>query len=182
MHRENVHPLEIIVAVDEEGGFGKDGKIPWHYSEDLKHFKDTTTGHVCIMGRKTYEDMLAMRKDMDAKKKKRGAAIDEILPNRQSFVVTSNAKFKAPGATVVRNLREAVNSLAANDKRKVFVIGGERMYIEALTSTTFIHMTMVPGSHACDKFFPIKVLNKFQIKSGKKEGELKFITYERVRW
>ena len=66
MHKLDV---EIIVAVDEDGGFGKDGKIPWHYSEDLKHFKEVTTGHVCIMGRKTYEDMLEMRKARDAKRR-----------------------------------------------------------------------------------------------------------------
>ena len=43
------------------GGFGKDGKIPWSIPEDLDHFKEITTGHICVMGRRTYTDMLAMR-------------------------------------------------------------------------------------------------------------------------
>lgn len=52
----------IIVAVDCEGGFGKEGKIPWFLPEDFEHFKNMTTGHVCVMGRRTYEEMLETRK------------------------------------------------------------------------------------------------------------------------
>ena len=177
MHKLDV---EIIVAVDEDGGFGKDGKIPWHYSEDLKHFKEVTTGHVCIMGRKTYEDMLEMRKARDAKKEN-PPAIDAILPNRESFVVT-RSNMDTPGATKARNLTEAIGHVMRDDPRKIFIIGGWRMYVEGLTWASRVHLTLVPGRFDCDKFFPVSVLNKnFKIIDGKQEGDLKFVTYARVR-
>ena len=170
-------PLSIIVAVDEAGGFGKDGKIPWDIPEDLKHFKEVTTGGVCIMGRKTYEDMLEMVK---ARKKGKGK-IKEILPKRESYVVTSDPDFKAEGATVVQSIRAAVESLDENDKREIFVIGGYRMFIEALSWTTTIYMTVVKGEpYQCDKKFPIEVLNKgYRIVDGNQTDKLYFVTYKR---
>jgi len=169
-----MRPMAIIVAVDESGGFGKDGKIPWHSKEDFAHFKEVTKGHPCVMGRKTYEDMLAMKKDKDN--------IKEILPGRQSFVVTSNNEFEAPGATVVNGLRAAVQSLDGNDHRPVFVLGGEKLFIEALAWTETIHMTIMDGDYDCDRFFPIKTLEKFAIVDGKLGDGLKFVTYKRRRW
>lgn len=175
------HEVEIVIAVDEHGGFGKDGKIPWYYPEDLKRFKKITTGHVCVMGRRTYVDMLEMRKERDAKKKKK-VAIKEILPNRECFVVTSNKDLETPGATKVTSIRDAFNQLSIDDPRKIFIIGGERMYREALSMTTKVHLTMVPGVHDCDKFFPVEVLTKrFLILGGEVENELKYLTYERVK-
>jgi dihydrofolate reductase len=173
--RQNMRPMAIIVAVDEAGGFGKDGKIPWHNKEDFKHFKDTTMGHPCIMGRKTYEDMRAYQS------KKKDEDITEILPGRQSFVVTSNRNFTAPGATAVGSIREAVQSLDEHDTRPVFILGGERMYIEALPWVDTIHMTVLDGDYQCDRFFPIKSLNQFHITSGRRGEGLKFVTYKRKR-
>ena len=97
--KTTISPLSIIVAVDESGGFGKGGKIPWNIPEDMKHFQEVTKGGVCIMGRKTYEDMLAMttiRKEKEAAKETGSPpttselqrTITEILPGRTSFVVT----------------------------------------------------------------------------------------------
>lgn len=177
--RQRMEPLSIILAVDEHGGFGKDGKIPWYFPEDLKHFKEVTTGHVCVMGRKTYEDMLEMRKERDAKKKTK-KKIKEILPNRKSFVVTSNPEFEAPGATVVKSLREAVQSLEPNEH--VFVIGGYRMFIEALSWADTVHLTVVKGTYDCDRFFPVEVLNKgYRIIDGTQTDDLYFVTYQRTR-
>ena len=69
--------INLIAAVDEEFGLGRDGKIPWHYPEDFKFFKEKTKGHVCVMGRKTFDDLLTYAK---------GKA---VLPGRQCIVVTS---------------------------------------------------------------------------------------------
>ncbi len=174
-------PLHIIVALDEDGGFGKDGKIPWYFPEDLKHFKEVTTGHVCIMGRKTYEDMLEMRKERDAKKGV-DKPIGEILPNRTSFVITRNEDMETPGATKAKSISEALQQIPEKDPRTVFVIGGERMFIEALSSTTTVHITLIPGRYFCDKKFPVNTLSKkFKIIDGTVEGELKFITYQRIK-
>jgi dihydrofolate reductase len=145
--------------------------------EDMAHFKETTKGAVCIMGRKTYEDMYEMvmskRKSKDNPK--------EILPGRESFVVTSDTKYIAIGATPVQSIREAVQSLDETDHREIFVLGGEKMFIEALSWTRTIYLTIVKGERfQCDKFFPIEALNKhYKIVDGKETDKLYFVTYKR---
>ena len=176
-NKTTVPPLSIIVAVDEDGGFGKDGKIPWDIPEDMKHFKEVTSGGICIMGRKTYEDMLNMVKAKRKSKKK----LKEILPGRDSFVVTSDADYKAEGATVVRNIRGAIEQLDESDHREIFILGGYRMFIEALSWTTTIYMSIVKNErYQCDKKFPIEVLNnRYKIVDGKETEKLYFVTYKR---
>ncbi len=185
----NMPPLSIIVAVDGDGGFGKDGKIPWYIPADMRHFMEVTKDSVCIMGRKTYEDMLKMVLDRKrAKITPTGSPptmpepiIESILPGRTSFVVTSNDKYEAQGATAVPNIRAAVQSLAENDKREIFVLGGRRMYIEALSWTDTVYLTLIKGdAYDCDIFFPIEVLNKeYKIVDGTQTEELYFVTYKR---
>lgn len=175
--RINIAPLSIIVAVDKSGGFGYKGKIPWNFQEDMKHFQEVTKGGVCIMGKKTYTDMLAMRKK---RKKKSKTPINEILPNRQSFVVSSTLK-TAPGATIVNNITEAVQSLESNDTREVFVIGGYRMYVQALAWTTKIYMTIIDDYYKCDRFFPLNTLNNFNITGGEKLEKMSFVEYTRIK-
>lgn len=179
--RINIQPLSIVVAVDEHAGFGKNGKIPWNIPEDMKHFQTVTKDSVCIMGRKTYEDMLEMRKSRDAKKGVE-SIIDHILPNRQSFVVTSNRELSTPGATPVANIVEAVQSLDETDTRTVFVLGGRRMFIEALPWTDTVHMTIIKGTFDCDIFFPVSTLiREFTITEGEETDKLRFVTYKRIQ-
>lgn len=179
--KERIPPLSIIVAVDTEGGFGKDGKIPWFLPEDLKNFQTTTKGGVCIMGRKTYTDMFEM---VQSKRKDPEGQIDDpVLKDRESYVVTSNKDFKAHGATAVAGIHQAIQYLEKGDKREVFILGGERMYIEALAFTQTIYMTVVKGKpYDCDRFFPIKVLNKsFDIVEGTETENLYFTKYKRKK-
>lgn len=173
--------LEIIVATDQEGGFGKDGKIPWYHPEDLKHFKEITTGNICLMGRKTYEDMLEMRKARDKKNGKSDVPIKEILPNRLSFVITSNKTLDTPGAVKAKSIEHALSMLDPDDPRHTFVIGGEQMYVEALPRTGIVHRTIVPGRYGCDRFFPISALDyAFTTASIKTDGDLTFYTHIRI--
>lgn len=172
-------PLSIIAAVDECGGFGKDGKIPWHYSEDLKHFHQVTKDSACIMGRKTYEDMYEMvvARKSKGKESKTPVRIKNILPGRDNYVVTKQEKLE--GVTTVNNIRKATMLTKRN---KIFVLGGERMFIEALPFVTKIYMTLVKGDFKCDRFFPVDVLTKhFKITSGEEGNEsLLFVNYERI--
>jgi len=179
--KERYPPLSIIVGVDAEGGFGKDGKIPWFFPEDLKHFQKTTKGGVCIMGRRTYTDMFEM---IQSKRKDPEGQIDDpILKDRESFVVTSNSDFEAHGATAVAGIYQAIQCLKKEDQRPIFVIGGERMYIEALAFTETIYMTVVKGKpYDCDRFFPLQILNKkFEIVNGRETDDLDFLTYKRKK-
>ena len=172
--RINIAPLSIIVAVDQDGGFGKGGKIPWHFKEDFDHFKEKTKDSVCIMGRKTYEDMLEMVK---ARKKDKTKVIKEVLPGRMCFVVTRNKDYKAEGATVVQSITQAVQSLDQTDKREVFILGGFRMYVEGLAWANKVYMTIVKDKFDCDVFFPVKSLERFKISEGRQTKELDFLTY-----
>lgn len=171
---------EIIVAVDRYSGFGKDGKIPWNLPEDLKHFKDLTNGHVCVMGKYTFNNLLEIRNARDATK---GIVlpIKDILPGRQSYVVTSERTFTTPGATRVKDLRQVQDKMR-DDPRTLFVIGGYRLFVEALTWCQTIHMTVLKDekNFDCDVQFPIQVLNKkFKIVSGKETEKAYYVVYQR---
>ena len=181
MFKEKLPQLSIIVAVDEDGGFGKDGKIPWNFPEDLKHFQTTTKGGVCIMGRRTYTDMV----EMIQSKRKEGnkEIVGPILKDRESYVVTSNSDLEVHGAMSVKSIRAAVQSLEKGDKREIFILGGFRMWVEALTYTQTIYMTVVKGkTYDCDRFFPVDVLNKkFKIEEGRETDDLNFLKYTRMK-
>lgn len=173
-------PLKLIVAVDEQGGFGKEGKIPWNHPEDLKHFQRVTKDAACIMGRKTYQDMydiVVARKKKD-KKSKEPVKIKEILSGRDCYVVTRQKKIE--GATAVPRIRKAIE---LTDRKNTFVIGGEQIYSEALPFVNYIYMTLVKGEHECDRFFPIDYIRKhFKIVNGKKGSDsLLFIEYKRIK-
>lgn len=165
--------MDIIVAVDSDGGFGKDGKIPWHFKCDFAHFKKVTEGKVCVMGKNTYLDMAEMIKS-------RGKEIgDAILPNRQCYVVTSTLT-ETPGATPVSDIQDVIN-LHGTD---IMVLGGERLYIRALSSAEKVHMTVIDKHYDCDVHFPVEAMEKyFEISEGTRETEngteLLFVTYVR---
>lgn len=162
--------------MDLEGGYAKDGKIPWKCSDDLKRFKKTTTGNVCIMGRRTYLDMVEM---MEARKIDVNT-LDDILPGRKSFVLSRNPNFKAPGATVVPSIRQAWQSLEERDTREVFILGGERVFTEALAWTTKIYMNIIKDTFDCDKFFPVSAINKdYTIRAGEETDDLYQVVYNK---
>ncbi len=173
-------PPIIIVAVDEAGGFGKDGKIPWYLPEDLQRFKVITDGHICLMGRITYEEILAARKKRDAEKGIT-ASIDDVLRNRRSFVVTSEENPVTPGATSIRNPNDIDFYIDKDETREIFVIGGRKMFISALSWAEKIYLTVVKGpTYDCDVFFPIEVLNKkWHIVSGQETEKAYFVVYNR---
>lgn len=166
--------VNLIVAVDEAGGFGKDGRIPWHFPEDLKHFQKITTGSTCIMGRKTYDDIKWMKAKAGAKPSK------ILLPTRDCYVVSSTLP-PLHDVTITKSIREATDACDVN--KPIFVIGGERMFTQALSFTERVYMTIVEGDYDCDRKFPINVLNKwFTIEAGHKseDGKLSFMTYKRI--
>lgn len=99
-----------IVAIDRNGAIGKGGTLPWHYSADLKFFKEQTAGNVCVMGRRTWE---SLRKP---------------LPNRLNVVLTRDGSVEEqPGVVVFRDAR-TVLSLVPYFARHVFIIGGRRVF------------------------------------------------------
>lgn len=119
---------------------GADNSIPWHLPEDFKWFKQTTTGHVLVMGRKTFE------------------SIGKPLPNRETIVL-SRGSFSHPNVRVVGGLGELA-TLPAD--RQVFICGGAQIYEQALPACSDLYLTVVKREVAGDAFFP-PFENRFEL-------------------
>ncbi|MDA9611758.1 dihydrofolate reductase [OM182 bacterium] len=130
--------IALICAMARNFSIGKDNKLPWHLSEDLKNFRRITTGHCIIMGRNTWE------------------SIGRPLPNRVNIVISSRKKLPAEGAIVVPNLAEAIATAQSERKvsnaDKVFVIGGARVYAEAMALADEFFLTRVHAEVPGDTF------------------------------
>lgn len=165
--------LNVIVALDKQGGYAKDGKIPWHFKCDFKHFQNMTKGHICIMGRNTYEDMAEMMKA-------RGKDIKTgILPDRMSYMLSTIRK-KAKGVKVVKTLQEVID---ANPDKQIWILGGERLFKEGLELGATAYVTVIDNDYKCDKLFPVEILQeRYNIVDGRREEEngvsLMFMTYK----
>ncbi|MGZ8940337.1 MAG: dihydrofolate reductase [Limisphaerales bacterium] len=120
--------FKAIVAMSLNRAIGKDNKLPWHLPEDLKWFKKLTTGHVIIMGRKTWD------------------SIGRPLPNRESIVVS---RTDVPGIKTVRTLKEIDPNA---DSREYFIIGGAQLFREALPLCSDLFLTLVKREAEGDVF------------------------------
>lgn len=127
--------LTLIAAVAENNALGKDNKMLWHLPDDFKRFKQLTSGHYIIMGRKTFESLPGM------------------LPNRTHVIITRQQDYKAEGCITVNSLDEAI--AACPQDEEVFVIGGGEIYVQAIDKADKIELTRVHGiSPEADAFFP----------------------------
>jgi len=135
----------VIVAVDQYGGIAKDKTIPWRFPEDMKWFQNHTKGHKCVMGCHTYEEINTI---LDEKAK------DSVLPDRECFVVSSTLA-DLPNAKVIKSLTEIEKHLVADERETVFVIGGERLFREALALANTVYMTIINDGYNCDQHFPV---------------------------
>jgi dihydrofolate reductase len=152
-----------IVAVDRQGAIGKGGKLPWHYSADMKFFKETTTGNAVVMGHKTW---LTLKKP---------------LPNRLNIVLTRQAEMEPQESVVVLRDVESVLSMAKDLKRDLFVIGGAQVYQSFLAYIEKWIVTKVPLTvEGADTFVPENYLEGFKLTESKQlEDDLNVSIYER---
>ncbi|MFW7377297.1 MAG: dihydrofolate reductase [Oligoflexus sp.] len=131
--------LSQIVACSRNGMIGKQGKMPWHISADLRYFKQTTAGHPVIMGRKTFE------------------SIGRPLPQRLNIVISRQKDIHFEGAIVASDLNEALEycrNLQDEWGEEVFVIGGGEIYRLALPLTRRIYLTRIDANVEGDTSFP----------------------------
>lgn len=128
--------VSIIAAMSENRAIGRDNKLLWRIPEDLKHFRELTTGHPVIMGRKTFE------------------SIGRALPQRINIVITKDESFQAEGCVVCHSLTEAFEIAKTKEEDKIFVIGGGMVYQEAIGFVDKLYLTMVNGEFEGDTFFP----------------------------
>ena len=128
--------LSIIVAKAKNNIIGKDNQIIWNLPEDMKHFKDLTTGHVIIMGRKTFE------------------SLGRILPDRKHIVFTQNPDFKVhdENVQIVHSMLEIQEYI--QDENENFVIGGAMIYNLLMPHVTKMYVTEIDKEFEGDSFFP----------------------------
>lgn len=126
--------ITMIAAAGQDNALGKDNDLVWHLPDDFKRFKTLTTGHHIIMGRKTWE------------------SFPKPLPNRTHIVITRNKNYKAQGAVVVHDMKDALSF--AQDQPHTFIIGGGEIYKIGLEYATHIELTRVHDTFEADAFFP----------------------------
>ena len=153
--------ISIIAAVAKNNVIGKSGELPWYIPEDLKRFKDLTSGHIVIMGRTTHESILKR--------------LGHDLPNRKSVVITSNPNYQvAEGVEKYKSLDEAIN---AHGSENIFLIGGQRIFEEGIKLVDTMYLTEIHQDYDGDVYFP-----EFQASSWDKQTDLEteeysFVTY-----
>jgi dihydrofolate reductase len=133
--------ISFIAAIGERTrALGKDGDLVWDIPEDLARFRAITKGHPVIMGRKTWESIPEKNRPM---------------PNRVNLVVTRNPGYQAPGAIVCTSLPDAlVRAKQENGADEIFIIGGARLFEEAMPIVNRLYLTLVDDDAEADVFFP----------------------------
>ncbi len=135
--------ITIIAAVAENNALGKDNKLVWHLPDDFKRFKELTTGHYIIMGRKTFE------------------SFPKPLPNRTHIIITRQKKYSPEGCIVVNSIENAI--LKCPKDEEVFIIGGGEIYKQSLLLSNKIQLTRVHGVVEADTYFPEIDPNNWQL-------------------
>lgn len=124
----------IVAAAAENNALGKDNDLPWHLPDDFRHFKQLTSGHHIIMGRKTFE------------------SFPSPLPNRTHIVISRQADYNPEGCIVVSSLQEAYKRVP--DGEDAYVIGGGQIFALAMADADRIELTRVHTEIEADVFFP----------------------------
>jgi dihydrofolate reductase len=126
--------IVMIAAVAENNALGKDNELVWHLPNDFKRFKELTSGHYIIMGRKTFE------------------SFPKPLPNRTHVVITRQQNYQPEGCIVVNSIENAIQACPENET--IYIIGGGEIYNQALSLSDKIEITKVHGDFEADAFFP----------------------------
>lgn len=158
--------LTLIAAAAENNALGKDNKMLWHLPDDFKRFKQLTSGHHIVMGRKTFESLPGM------------------LPNRTHIIITRQEDYKAEGCIVVNSLDGAL-AVSPQDG-EVFIIGGGEIYKQAINKADKIELTRVYGiAPEADAYFPdidaaewMMIEENFHPKDERHHYEFSFQTYK----
>ncbi|MAG91893.1 type 3 dihydrofolate reductase [Candidatus Woesearchaeota archaeon] len=125
--------ISLIAAMGRNRVIGKDNSLPWKLPEDMKRFKELTSGKTVIMGRKTFE------------------SIGRPLPNRKNIIITRDQNYKAEGCIVVHSVEDALKNA---DNNEVMVIGGAQIYDLFLSKANKMYLTLIDHDFEGDAYFP----------------------------
>lgn len=153
----------IIAAIGKNRELGRDNKLLWSLKGDLKFFKEKTTNHTIIMGRKTFE------------------SLGRLLPNRKHVVISSSNNF--PEEVDVYNNIESLLSHYKDTSEELFIIGGAKIYSEFIDYATKMYLTLVDGEFDADVYFPMfdeKDWTKTVLSENEENGlKYKHVLYEK---
>lgn len=155
--------ITIIAAIAKNNVIGSKNDLPWYLPEDLKHFKEITTGHTVIMGRKTYESIISR--------------IGKPLPNRKSVVITRNTSYQVPDEVQKYTMLDEALQKHPED---VYVIGGASMYEQALSYADRLIITHIHQEYQGDSYFPTIDTSKWIEQSRQDYEGYSFVTYRKV--
>ncbi len=135
--------ITLIAAAAENNALGKDNQLIWHLPDDFKRFKQITTDHYIIMGRKTFE------------------SFPKPLPNRTHVIITRQKDYTVEDCIVVNSIEEAI---AISPKEEdVFIIGGAEIYNQSIDFADKIELTRVHANFEADAYFPEINANKWKV-------------------
>ncbi|SHJ34137.1 dihydrofolate reductase [Hespellia stercorisuis] len=130
--------MNLIVAVDKNWGIGKNNKLLASIPSDMKFFRETTTGKVIVMGRKTLESFPG----------------GQPLKNRVNIVLTRDKKYTVKGAEVFHSAEDVLEALKQYATEDIYVIGGESVYRQFLPHCSLAHVTKIDHAYEADTYFP----------------------------
>ncbi|HNW71467.1 MAG TPA: dihydrofolate reductase [Candidatus Paceibacterota bacterium] len=140
--------ISIISAIGKNNEIGKKNDLLWNLPADMKHFKETTSGHTVIMGQKTFE---SLGKDTSGKQ------IGRLLPNRRNIIISQDSNLKIEGAEIVHSIDELLDLLknTTQENEEVFVIGGGSIYRIMIEKADKLYITHVDAEFPdAEIFFP----------------------------
>ncbi|MEZ4195003.1 MAG: dihydrofolate reductase [Candidatus Paceibacterota bacterium] len=140
MHFPHI-PVVIVAAISRKSrAIGYKNKLLWHIPADLKRFKELSMGHPIIMGRKTFESIVAM--------------LGKPLPGRTNIVLTRNTDYAPQGAEVAHSLEAAFAIAERENPTEIHIGGGAELYEVALPYVSKLHLTLVESEPVADTYFP----------------------------
>lgn len=151
--------VTLLAAIGRNLVIGRDGDMPWHLPEDLRHFKATTMGHPMVMGRKTFD------------------SIGRALPGRRTIVVTRQRDWRHADVETAHSLADALALAGPTDE--VFVVGGGQLYAEAMPFAQRMILSEVPDSPEGDTYFPEWVAQDWREVGRAHHEGFDIATYER---
>ncbi len=156
--------IALVAAVSKNGVIGAKNDLPWYLPEDLKRFKEITKGKTVLMGRKTFESILARLK--------------KPLPDRTNIVITRNLNYKVPEGVVVQG--DVASALRSHGSSDIFIIGGGQIFSETMDLADTLYITHVDKEVEGDVFFPKIDPKKWRLESDEKHDGYSFAIYKRT--
>ncbi|WP_028776810.1 dihydrofolate reductase [Shimazuella kribbensis] len=138
--------ISIVVAYDQNQVIGYQNQLPWHLPNDLKHFKEVTTGNTIVMGRSTFD------------------SIGKALPNRKNIVLTRSTSFHADQVETIHHIKDVLT------RENAMIIGGASVYEQLFPYADELYITEIHHSFHGDTFFPTWNKSNFELLSQKKGG------------